>query len=370
MSGDAGKRWSAARANAWWKARAWVCGFNFLPSSAVNFLELWMADSFDRATIARELGWAADAGFNAVRVNPHFLVWKHDRDGLIARLDWFLETASGLGIDTVVVPFDDCGFGGGEPEYGPQPAPVDNVHNSRAVASPGRAAVMDRSQWPVFEAFLRDVIRQFRTDRRILFWDLYNEPGNRMIFTRAGFEEYDAALAEHSRDLMRAAFDWARAEEPEQPLTVGAWRTAPPGSDAPPFDNEIDRLALELSDIVTFHGYCTRAEAEALIERLAPLGRPLLITEWMARAVDSRIEDQLALFHARKVGCFNWGLVQGRTQTHLPWPEALVAQHGRATDEDIWFHDIFRPDGTPYDPEEVRLIRTLTSTRSKTSAAE
>lgn len=370
MSGRTGPKWSAQKAQDWWKSRGWVCGFNFLPSSAVNFLELWMAGTFDRETIARELGWAADAGFNAVRVNLHYLVWEHDRDGLIDRIEWFLATASGLGLDTVLVPFDDCGFGGAEPAYGPQPAPIENVHNSRAVASPGRAAVMDRSQWHGFEAFLRDLVREFRRDERILFWDLYNEPGNRMIFTRQGFGEYSPALTDHSRDLMRAAFDWARDERPEQPLTVGAWRTPPPGSDAAPFDNEIDRIALELSDIVTFHGYCSRAQAETLIDHLAPLGRPMLTTEWMARAVDSRFADQLALYHERNVGCFNWGLVKGRTQTHLPWPEALVAQHGRATEAEVWFHDVFWPDGAPYDPEELRLIRKLTSTRHNGSAKE
>jgi len=238
------------------------------------------------------------------------------------------------------------------------------------VASPGRAAVMDRSQWPDFEAYIRDILAQFRDDPRILFWDLYNEPGNGMIFTAGGYEEHDPALGEHSRDLMRATFDWAREVRPAQPLTVGAWRTAPVGSDARPFEGDTDRLALELSDIVTYHGYCARVHAEQLIDHLAPLGRPMLTTEWMARAVDSKIADQLALYHARKVGCFNWGLVKGRTQTHLSWPDVLAAQHGAPAGEDLWFHDIFRPDGTPYDPAETRLISDLTSSEPSTSAAQ
>jgi hypothetical protein len=40
-------RWSEADANAWWRARPWLCGFNFLPSTAVNFIEMWHGDSFD-----------------------------------------------------------------------------------------------------------------------------------------------------------------------------------------------------------------------------------------------------------------------------------------------------------------------------------
>lgn len=353
-------RWGAEKANDWWDGRDWVCGFNYLPASAVNFIEMWMEDTFDRAEIARELRWAADAGFNALRTNPHFLIWKHDRDGLMDRIDWLLGTAATCGLDVVLVPFDDCGFGGEEPRFGPQPDPVPGLHNSRAVASPGRAAVVERSGWPDYEAYLRDLVATFRNDPRILFWDIYNEPANGMIFRIDGVIDYGPALTEASRDLMCAAFDWARAESPVQPVSVAAWRTPPPGSDEVAFSNEVDQLALEYSDIITFHAYCDRDTVVGYIEELSKLCRPILSTEWMARSVDSRIADQLAIYHDRKVGCFQWGLVQGRTQTYHPWPEPLVSNHGTAFDRDEWFHDLLRRDGTPFDPEEVRLIRRLT----------
>ncbi|SIT00345.1 hypothetical protein SAMN05421759_109102 [Roseivivax lentus] len=159
---------------------------------------------------------------------------------------------------------------------------------------------------------------------------------------------------------MRAAFDWARAAGPDQPLSVGAWMTPQVGSDEVPFQSEIDREAVALSDIVTFHAYCNAASAARFIDHLETHGRPVFCTEWMARPVGSRIEDQLPLFRDRGVGCFQWGFVQGRTQTHLPWPEALVAQHGGHADRRVWFHDILHPDGAPYDPTETALIRKLT----------
>jgi len=355
------ERWSEAEANAWWAARQWVCGFNFLPSTAVNFIEMWHRDSFDPATIERELGWASEIGYNAFRINLHYLVWKHDRDGLMDRLDWIMGLAQRLGIDTVPCLFDDCGFGGSEPEYGPQPDPVPGVHNSRAVASPGRAAVEDRAEWPGFEAYLRDMVRSFRADPRILFWDLYNEPGNRMEFSAEGFSRYPGDLETHARELMESAFAWAREEMPAQPLTVGAWTTPLPGEDAHPYQTRTDRSALLLSDIVTFHAYWKTEHVERFINHLAVLDRPMLCTEWMARAVDSRIADQLELFHRRKVGCFQWGLVQGRTQTHLPWPADLVSAHGGQADRSIWFHDILDPSGQAYDPEEVTTVRAYTS---------
>jgi len=353
-------RWSADEAQAWWDGKPWICGFNFLPSTAVNFLEMWYSDSFDPATIERELGWAGKIGFNAMRVNLHSLVWEHDRDGFLARIDHVMEIAQGAGIDTVLCLFDDCGFGGAEPVYGPQPDPVPGIHNSRAVACPGRDTVVDPTRRPVLESYLRDIVRSFANDPRVLFWDLYNEPGNRMEFVSGGFSKYDGDLDRHSLSLMEQAFDWARRERPAQPVTVAAWTTPLPGEDAHPYQTEIDRAALRLSDIVTFHAYWKADHVARFIDDLAGLGRPMLCTEWMARAVDSRIDDQLQLFHDRKVGCFQWGLVKGRTQTHLPWPADLVKAHGGAPDRSVWFHDLLHEDGRPYAPHEVQTIAALT----------
>jgi hypothetical protein len=352
--------WSRAEARSWSASRRWVCGFNFIPSTAVNFLEMWHADSFDRSTIERELGWGADIGFNAIRINTHFLVWQHDRDGLLERLDWVMAVAARSGIDTVPCLFDDCGFGGLEPEYGPQPDPVPGVHNSRAVASPGRALVMDRRRWDALESYLRDIVRSFRTDERVLFWDLYNEPGNRMIFRADGYSEYDPGLTGHSRALMEASFRWARAESPSQPLTVAAWSTPLPGSGLPPYQTEIDAAALALSDVVSFHAYWNTAHVSRFIAHLETRDRPMFCTEWMARAVDSRIDDQLRLFRDRGIGCFQWGFVRGRTQTHLPWPPELVASNGGLATKDVWFHDVLHEDGRPYDPKEIETVKELT----------
>ena len=160
---------------------------------------------------------------------------------------------------------------------------------------------------------------------------------------------------------MLAAFSWAREIAPSQPLTVAAWRTSPPGFAGPAYDNEIDRLALEYSDAITFHAYCDRAHAEQHVNLLAARGRPMLSTEWMAPPIDSKFADQLGLYHNRKVGCFSWGLVKGRSQTYLPWPQMLEALHGDIVDENAWFHDVLWPDGRAYDEAEVKLISALTA---------
>lgn len=357
-------RWTEADAKLWWQARTWVCGFNFLPSSAVNFIEMWHPDTFDLPTIERELGWAAGIGFNAIRINLPFVGWQHDRDGLVDRLKRVIDVAAGLGIDTVPCLFDDCGFGGAEPVWRPQPGPLESIHNSRAVASPGRAAVLNQDLRPELAAYVRDIVRTFRSDRRILFWDLYNEPGNRMDFESTSYSHFASELETHALTLMEQSFAWARSEAPEQPLTVAAWTTPLPDEDAHPYQTEIDRSALLHSDIVTFHAYWNRERVAQFIDYLTVLDRPILCTEWMARAVDSRISDQLELFHDRDVGCFQWGLVKGRTQTWLPWPDDLVRAHGGQADKDLWFHDLLHEDGRPYDEDEVKTIRTLTAPRA------
>jgi hypothetical protein len=354
-------RWTEAEAMAWWRARDWVCGFNFLPSTAVNFLEMWHRDSFDAATIERELGWAAELGFNAFRINLHYLVWKHDRDGLLDRLDRVMGMAAARGIDTIPVLFDDCGFGGVEPVYGPQPDPIPAVHNSRAVASPGRAMLLAGAETEGFHRYVADIVGRFRDDRRVLFWDLYNEPGNRMVFAPGGAALYEPDFSAQSLALMEASFELARACAPEQPLTVGAWSTPVAGVTEAAYETPIDSTALARSDIVTFHAYLATDKVDAIITALAPMGRPMLCTEWMARPVGSRIADQLTLFRDRDVGCVQWGLVQGRTQTWLPWPEELVAAHGGDADRSVWFHDILDAAGQPYDPSEVETLRLCTA---------
>ena len=120
-------------------------------------------------------------------------------------------------------------------------------------------------------------------------------------------------------------------------------------------------MALDLSDIVTFHAYWDADHVDRFIDYLSSLGRPMLCTEWMARPIGSRICNQLELLKARDVGCFQWGLVRGRTQTNLPWPADLVEAHGGRADRSVWFHDILEGDGSAYDPAETRLIRKLAS---------
>lgn len=339
------QRWSREQIAEWYERQPWLCGFNYLPRTAINWIELWQNESFDAGTIEQELGWAADVGFNTLRTNLHSLVWAEDRDGLRSRIDRFLGIAGRHGMRVMLCPFDDCGFSGHEPRLGAQGDPIPGVHNGGACASPGRTIVRNRQSWDLLEEYVTDVIGHFRDDERILAWDLYNEPGNESVFTAAGGSGQEDPLHPHSLELLKQSFVWARRVRPTQPLTSGIWNPALTDQTA---------ILLETSDFPSFHNYFNLEVLTAQVEELKRHGRPLVCTEWLARTLDSRPATHLPYFERERIGCYHWGLVNGRTQTHLPWRGL-----GSLGDPGTWFHDLLHADGRPYDAEEIALFRRM-----------
>lgn len=357
-------QWSKEKAWQWYQEQGWLCGYNYLPQTAVNYTDFWQ--SFDEQTIEQELKWAKQIGFNSVRVVLSYTLWSSDPAEMKRRLDKFLEISAQHGQSVMPCPLDDCGFSGDPPHLGPQSAPVPGVHNGRAVASPGRHVVMDKAQWPFIEKYVRDIIGTFAQDDRVLLWDLYNEPGNRMIFTKNGEYLFDDRLEGFSYQLMKQVFGWARDVAPVQPLTVAGWHLPPSWEDSEKnlHTHPIDLIAFELSDVISFHAYCQPKRMEQVLDNLGRYERPLFCTEWMARHAGSHIHDQLPIFADRTTACYQWGLVNGKTQTHIPWPAVLEM----LTSEDmkkVWFHDLLHPDGTPYNAQETTLISTLVKLKNQ-----
>src|SRR4051812_20003816 len=98
--------WPVAKAEGWSREHPWLVGCNFAPSTAINQLEMWQADTFDLPTIDRELGWAEVLGFNSVRVFLHHLLWEQDPQGFLSRIDQFLAVADRHKIGVMFVLFD------------------------------------------------------------------------------------------------------------------------------------------------------------------------------------------------------------------------------------------------------------------------
>lgn len=356
-------QWTPEQAQAWHQQHGWTCGFNYLPRTSVNWTEMWQAETFDPQTIDQELGWAQRHGYNALRTNLPFIVWQHDRDGLLQRIDTFLALAAKHQIKVMLTLMDDCAFSGDEPFLGPQKPPRPGVHNSQAAASPGREIVMDPSRWPAVETYIRDVIERFKEDQRIAIWDLYNEPGNRGInvsATESG--EADIRMEDCALQLMINAFRWARDVGPSQPLTVAAWHIDTENNIL--FEHPVDSAALQLSDVISYHAYVPATWQLTVLHRLSQRNRPMFCTEWLARHMHSNFIEQLPLFAAYDAGCYHWGLVQGKTQTWIPWTDV---NRTHPDPQSLWFHDVLTEKGNPWNEEEMRLVSHLTAYRQKSA---
>lgn len=344
-------RWPPDRANAWYAEQDWLVGANFVPSTAINQLEMWQADSFDPETIDRELGWAAGIGFNCMRVYLHDLPWTVDAEAYLDRIDRYLAIADKHGITTMFVLFD--AVWDPHPALGPQRAPRPGVHNSGWVQGPHIDILKDPARHEEVKPYVIGVLTRFKDDKRVLAWDVYNEPGN------TNFGSYREREIKNKGEVglvfLESVFEWCREVSPSQPLTAGIWINV--GGRTDPV-RPLDQLMIDQSDIITFHAYTPLNGAKRAVEWLQTFDRPIICTEYMARTAGSTFETILPYFKEQSVGAINWGLVNGKSQTIYPW-----ASWGKAFDSEpeIWFHDVFRRDGTPFDEQETDLIKTLTA---------
>ena len=325
------KVWSVEKANEWYKKYQWINGADFLPSNAINQLEMWQASTFDPNTIDKELGWAQQIGFNTMRVYLHSIAWNEDPVGFKKRIDQYLNIANKHKIKTIVVFFDDCwnkkGYAGKQPE------PKTGIHNSGWIQDPGDPDSKNEATFSALEKYVKDVITTFKDDDRILLWDLYNEPGNSGKLTT-------------SLPLLKSVFKWARAVNPTQPVSAGLWA----------WDfHELNAFQALNSDIITYHNYEEPQWHQRVIDLLKSFGKPMICTEYMARSRNSRFANTMPMLKKQNIGALNWGLVAGKSNTIYAWDTPLP--NGEQPLE--WFHDIFNKDGSPYRLDEVNLIKKL-----------
>lgn len=344
-------RWSEAKANAWYARHPWPAGSNYIPRNAINQLEMWQAATFDPKEIDSELALAQGLGMTTMRVFLHDLLWQQDSEGFKQRIDTFLTIAAKHHVRPLLVLFDSCWDPC--PKLGPQHPPIPGVHNSGWVQSPGREGLMNASEYPRLKTYVQGVVGAFANDSRIFGWDIWNEPDN------GGGGDY---ASEEPKDkntlvinLLPQAFAWARAMHPTQPLTSGIWhgdwssfQTLPPAA----------KIQIRNSDFISFHNYGWPEDFEQCIRNLQQYRRPIVCTEYMARGNGSLFDLNMPIARRHNVGAINWGFVNGKTQTNLPWnswQRPYVLEQPT-----IWFHDIFHPDHTPYREREIQIIRTAT----------
>jgi hypothetical protein len=345
------ERWSEQKAKDWYARQPWLVGSNYNPASAINQLEMWQADSFDPKRIDLELGWAEGLGMNTMRVYLHDLLWQQDAEGFKRRLDQFLTIAARHRIRPIFVLFDSVWDP--DPQLGKQRAPRPGVHNSGWVQSPSRTTLQNKAEYPHLEAYVKGVVGAFAKDPRVLAWDMWNEPDNENHGSYG--EKEPKNKVELVLALLPQAFAWAREVNAEQPLSSGVWKG---DWSTPEKMTAMDKLQIELSDVITFHNYDSPTELEKRINWLKRYNRPMICTEYMARGNGSYFFGSLLIGKAHNVGMINWGLVQGKTQTYLPWDSWEHPYVDR--EPTVWFHEVFRNDGKPYIPEEVEFIKRMT----------
>jgi hypothetical protein len=357
------QRWSVREITAWYEDRPWITGCNFIPSGSTGG-GLWLLQEHGHEAAfrdaAREIALAHWLGLNSIRLFLPFEVWQHQRDAFFAHLDELLALLDGYGMTLMPVLFNDCTVPKSryeEPTFGPQPEPVPGFFGGLAT-SPfdddvqggdgiGYLPFDEPGSEPLMREYVQSMADRYGQDPRILLWNVWNEIGNS--------QRGDRSLA-----MMTNVFGWLREAEVAQPLTAEVWgggaETALSWILKPTTLPEVELRALELSDIVTFHYYGDYLHAKQLIAHLRTVagGRPLINTEWMHRPFGSLIETHLPLWHREEIGSYFFGLVNGKPQFDVVWTFIKDLEN---VDTSLWMHDIVRADFTPYDPDEIAVLR-------------
>jgi len=325
--------WSLEKARKYMEPFGVIKGVNYVPSYCYSYIEMW--HHFDEEWILRELGYAKDIGINSLRIFVAACQWQTHRALVCENLDRFLDFCERLGFSVMLTLQPNtyqrpgCGLQPGEDPFEIRfvPGGHDKSWNYKG------ARIFDcEGRWvesrDAIAAFVTEIVRRYGQDSRVAFWDLYNEPW------------------EANRALVDMAFTLARAENPRQPLT-SCWRS------------------VEISDVTSFHCYEQPGKAPYLqpggvhyrtfedeLALAASTGRPILCTECVARTMGNELKSFLPYYSRLHIGFYIWGFCAGSAQYHFPWHWPVGSPEPKR-----WFQCLLYPDGTPFDPEEINLIR-------------
>ncbi len=359
------EKWSNEKAWEWFNARPWIRGFNFVPSDCSGWVEMWQEYNHEKKveTMRTELALAKQIGFNAVRQFLAFDVWMYQRESFLKNVEEYLEICHENGLGVMFVLISDGGRPKKKPEFGeinagifhgsfkvdtrmipgifPCTDPVASAATPAATAAkpaptPLYSPVDEPELAEKFYEYCEDLASRYAKDERVIVWNLWNEPGN-------------SSRGTLSVPHMKRAFEIFRSHDPIQPLCADVWRI--PKSN---ILTEEEALAIELSDVISYHDYGSLDHSVRVIEFLRQFDRPLLNTEWLHRVQFNNVATHLPLYYNNNVGIFNWGFVNGKFKGHEPW-EACWKRYAKGEKLEMtkWQHDLLRPNHRPYDPEEI-----------------
>ncbi|MEI9971649.1 MAG: 1,4-beta-xylanase [Ignavibacteriota bacterium] len=334
-----------------------MIGANYIQSNTVNQIEMWQADSFDADRIDMELGWAEALGINTLRVTLQELVWEKDSSGMQNRMRKLLSIADKHKMKVIFVLFDSSGDP--YPEPGRQRQPRPGVRNSLWVQSPGAKALTDPKLLEDALNYVSNVVATFSVDKRVLAWDVWNEPDNTNSSSYANSELPNKA--ELVRNLLPTLFKYARAGVPSQPVTSGLWKSGDWSSMATL--SPIEKIQIEQSDFISFQNYDGPEDFEKRVKWLQAYGRPVLCTGFLARNQGNSIETILPIALKYSVGALVGDLVQGKTQRFLPWDSWKTPYVGR--EPSVWSQDLFHTTGPLYRQQDADVIKKMIASAPK-----
>lgn len=326
-------RWSLEKANAYMESFGVVKGVNYVPSYCYSYIEIW--HHFREEWIVRELGYAKEIGINSLRIFVAACQWETRRELVCQNLDRFLTIASEMGFaimltlqpNTYQIPGQMLEEGEDPFQICYQPSGHDRSWNYKGARIFDCKGLWKEDKKGILQ-FISEIVARYGQDRRVSFWDLYNEPW------------------EECRELLEDAFSCAREQNPIQPLS-SCWR------------------AWDLSDIITFHCYEQPGKAphkqaggihylsfEDELTRATASGRPVLCTECVARTFGNELKAFLPYYSRMHIGFFVWGFCAGSAQYQIPWEWPVGSPEPKR-----WFQCLLYPDGTPFDVEEINLIQ-------------
>lgn len=356
------RKWTCEEANEWYKKLGWLRGCNFIGSDCANRLDMWQSYKCEEklATAEKELALCQKIGFNTVRLWANFDVYYAEPESYMEIFERYIQLCAKYGQKVMVVLAheEDLPRGDvfvpkkmGEQEYALGYHQGRIPMSEKELQKPPRHYMEYPELYELYLEMVRKTVRRYANDERIFCWNIYNEPGITLP-------------PERCCPLISVLFETVREEDPMQPLCGDIWHSIKNNQ----ISTEPERLALELSDVISFHSYQSYEKLVAEIRFLQQFNRPLFQTEWLHRINHNNVQEVYPLLYITNVSNYCWGFVVGKTQTNEPWDimwEQWNNGEDRGYDFTKWQHDLFRPNLRPYDPREIAIIQKFNDLAKK-----
>ena len=287
--------WSDAQAQSWFDAHAPIIGINH-PERPCE------AMSYDDA-VAR----AAQIGFNSVRI------WPFGGSDYASSVEYWASMCDKNGMTL---------------------APVFGFSHVPTSASDS-ISMMNQ---------VKSIITRFRGDKRILFWDIWNEPA------------YTGTNCEPIMKWIRIIARWCREAGCTQPITSSIlWDAATAGENQ---YTAYRRAAEAEMDLHNFHDYSMQAahegETQYIINRYKKVNKkPIICTEALRRPNGSGVAVSLRQFAKYKMGFYTWGLYSCDTNWDVVWNTSTWYAF------EPMFHNLLFAGGDPVDERELSYIKNF-----------